>query len=419
MFSINKVVLCIAACFGAVSANAISASNIEWDAGFRLRHQQLQGDWKADSVSSTLLARISADWQASSAVNLFTQYDHVWALDKDDYNSVTFWNARAPLPDVPGGELNQLYLNWQINPEWNGQLGRQAISFDNERHVGNVAFWQNDQTFDALSFKYRDGFAWQAQYSYVTKVHRIFGNRARTLLPPNDTRLDANPLRPARELGNHQHNTHLLNVQYRVNPFVSVSGFAYLIDNDSAPAVSSNTFGLRVEGSAKPDTIKYRYTVELAHQQDAANNPNDYWAVYGLVELGAQFKSHRFDVGWERLGDNNGVAFSTSLGTNHKFQGWVDVFSQYNAVAGIDDRYVSYAGRDGRLRWKLVFHQFDSLNDNRDLGTEWDAEIGWRFARDWEAKFMGGAYQTDQGSELAPASRFDMTTWMLSIAYNL
>ncbi len=392
---------------------------VEWDTSFRLRHQEIHDDWKTDSIATTLLGRVTVNWKAQDNLELVSQYDRIWALDKDKYNSVTYWNDRSPLPDPPGGELNLLHLNWQLSANWEAKIGRQVISFDNERHVGSVAFWQNDQTFDAASFNFSDGLGLKFQYSYVNKAHRIFGDEASVLLPQSDPRAATSPMRPATERGNHHHNTHLINLRYPLHSLATISGFIYLIDNETAPVVSTQTAGVRLEGAFKPDQLKYWYTLEGARQKGAFDNPWVYTAYYVQAEFGVQYKSHRVDIGYEYLGEDNDFGFSTSLGTNHKFQGWADVFTRYNAFGGMDDRYISYAGRDGKLRWKLVYHSFDSLSDDRNLGRELDLEVAWRYTRKWEFKLIGAHYQAQDGSPFAPAARFDLSTWMVSAAYNM
>lgn len=400
-----------------------AADTFDYDASFRARHQQVNDQSLKNASATTLLARLEASLKATDALTFFAQYDHVWALDTDSYNSIAQFNDHAPIPDPPGGELNQFNLNWQFAANWSAKLGRQAISFDNERHIGSAAYWQNEQTFDAAALAYQNGFGWQFSYSYVDKVQRIYGDDSRSQLPRSDPRYQDNPIRPSSELGEHQHHSHLFNVSQRVNANLKVSSFAYLLDNHSASQFSSDTLGVHFEGALKPNQFKYNYTVELAWQKEAANNPVNYQTWYLLTELGLQYQSHRIDVGYEYLGDDDGVGFQTSLGTNHKFLGWADVFSRYDELGGMRDIYVAYAGRKAKIRWKIVAHSFESLVTRQKLGDELDLELAWRYSRKWEFKLIAAYYRAREQADYSvindtEMNNADISTWEVSAAYN-
>lgn len=400
------------------SSCPLIANTFNYDASFRFRHQQVNDDSSKHAKATTLLTRVEGSYITDNELTFFGQYDYVWALNKNSYNSITYFNDRAVIPDSPGGELNQLYLSWQFAMDWRTNIGRQVISFDNERHIGNAAYWQNDQTFDAATTQYNNSFNWQFNYSYVNKVHRIFGDNSKAQLPSSDSRYPEIQLRPNSQLGNHQHNTHLVNLTYTLNPATTISSFAYLIDNKTAAIFSSNTAGLHLEGALKPSKLKYNYTAEIAWQTDAANNPNNYQAWYFLSELGVQYRSHRLDLGYEYLGDDNNATFQTSLGTNHKFFGWADVFSAYNDSSGLSDTYLSYADRKAKIRWKLVAHSFESLNNSKTLGKELDIELAWRYSRKWEFKLLAAYYKAKKTGLYANTKNSDLSTIEVSTAYN-
>lgn len=397
----------------------VNANAWDYDLSLRLRHQAVNDQWLPDAQATTLLGRGDLSWQPKDELHVFAQYDQVWALDQDSYNSITYWNAHSPIPDPPGGELNQLKLSWQFTANWQALIGRQHISFDNERHIGTAAYWQNDQTFDALSLRFNNGFDWNFNYSYVDKVHRIFGDDSSRLLPGSDPRFQYSPYRPPAEWGNHDHRSHLLNVNYHASPRLTLIGFAYLLDNRSLPAWSTDTLGFRMEGTEKPNSLKYSYNLEVARQQSGKHNPSKYQLWYLAAELGVQYRSHKWSLGYEYLGQDHGVGFNTSLATNHKFLGWADIFSRYESTDGIKDAYLSYEGRKGKVRWQLVGHSFDSINAHKNMGYELDLELAWRYSRKIEFKLLAASYRAQDGSFTAPATRYDLSTWIVSVAYNL
>lgn len=385
----------------------------------RYRYQDVNDELRGDAQARTLKLRLSANWALNSNWQLFGQVDAVAAFNESSFNSVTVNRGTSPIPDPPGEELNQFFIGYESDDNWSALLGRQAVSFDNERHIGSVEFWQNDQTFDALKWQYKDNLNWTATYVFLDKAHRIFGDDAKTLLPLEDVRFPAITERPTTELGNHHHNSHLFNVTYDFNRRVSLSAYAYLLHNQSAPTLSSNTYGARLSGEFKPAKIKYGYTFEYAQQADSQDNPWNFNARYWLLEGSAQFKSHQLGLSYERLGADNGFGFATSLGTNHKFQGWADIFNNYLSRGGLRDYAITYRGRDGKLRWRMVAHRFDSDGGGITAGHELDIEIAYRYTRKWEFKFIGARYIADEGFEVLPASQQSLTTWMVSATYNL
>lgn len=400
--------------------HAIELSNgLTLEPSGRYRYQDVNDELRGDAQASTLLLRLSADWDVNENWQTFAQFDVVHAFNENDFSTGTVNRGSSPILDPPGEELNQLYVRYNSKDNWSAILGRQFLRFDNERHIGTVEFWQNAQSFDALTLSYQDNVNWQASYVYVAKAHRIFGDDADTFLSPEDIRFEDAPVRPASELGNHQHDSHLLNISYRFNRQLELTFYSYLLHNESARIFSSDTYGFRLSGEAKPAKIKYGYTLEYAKQIDSQDNPWNFNAGYWLIETSAQYKSHQLGLTYERLGADNGFGFATTLGTNHKFQGWADVFSSYLSRGGLRDYSISYRGRDGKLRWRIVAHQFDSDGGGVTAGHELDVELAYRYNREWEFKFIAARYEADQGFASLPVSQQDLSTWMISAAYNL
>lgn len=415
---INKRVAILLPCL-AVTNQVSLANEVDIEPSARYRFQQVDDDIRGDATANTLKLRLNARWNANEQWQSFIQADYVHAFNEQKYNSVAVNRATSPIPDTRGGELNQAWLKYTSDNDWAAIVGRQMLSFDNERHVSSVEFWQNDQTYDALTMNYNDSTNWDVSYSYVTRVHRIFGDDATTVLPQEDIRFESGIERPFLELGNHDHNTHLLNVNYVINRFVDLTAYAYLLDNETAGQLSSNTFGVRVDGEVKPSDIKYGYNVEFAHQSTVDDSPWDYTGYYAFAEISAQYKSHQLALSHEILSENNGFAFSTSLGNNHKFLGWIDVFSGYLNSDGVQDTYLTYRGRKAKLRWRLVAHQFASDTTGNTAGHEIDFEIGYRFNRKWEATVLSSMYFTKGGIEGLVASQNDLSSWTISLSYNL
>jgi hypothetical protein len=413
----NKLLL-LMGCLVAHSGQSV-ANEFEIEPAARYRFQKVNDNARGDAQANTLKVRLNASWRGTENWQAFAQADHVHAFNDQDYNSVAVTRATSPIADVEGSELNQAWIKYTSDNDWFAVLGRQLLNFDNERHISSAEFWQNDQTFDAITLGYNDSTDWQLEYSYINKVHRLFGDDATSRLPVEDIRFTSNPSRPFLELGNHQHDTHLLNVNYAVNRYIGLTGYAYLIDNETAAQLSSDSVGIRLHGAVKPNKIKFGYTAEFAKQKSTDDNPWNFAAQYMFAELSAQFNSHQIGLSHERLSEDNGFAFATTLGNNHKFLGWADIFSSYLNNDGVRDTALTYRGRNAKLRWRVVAHLFEGDSDGKTAGHELDLEVAYRFNRKWQATFLGSMYKTKGGISGLAASQNDLSTWTVSVSYNL
>ncbi len=395
------------------------ASNYQW--GMRTRYQSVHDTWLNNAQAFTTRVKLTAQYQLDKDQQwqLMLQPNYVFAFNNKDYNSVAITRATSPIPDPQGFNLLQAQLSYDSNNDWQVNIGRQKLSFDNERFVGGIDFWQTPQTFDAVKFTYNNHINWHIQYAYSNKVHRIFGKNSTSTLPKNDIRYDSLMQRPVNELGVHHLNSHLVNIHYQTDNNLSISVYDYLIENTDQKLFSTQTVGLRIQDELKPNKIKYRYSVELAQQQNAFNNPNSFNTWYSLIEASVQYKSHQIQLSQEILAEDNNHGFTTPLATNHKFQGWVDIFTGYTMQTGLRDQYATYRGRYKKLRWRAVLHNFAGYQDSQKIGTEIDLELAYRYTRKWEFKLVYGNYQTKNGLKHFPKANFNLSTWFASFAYNI
>jgi hypothetical protein len=75
----------------------------------------------------------------------------------EHYDSGLNGKSQYPIVADPGnGELNRLQLQYRGINNAIVTLGRQRITIDDQRFVGNSGWRQNEQTFDAVRFEYGD-----------------------------------------------------------------------------------------------------------------------------------------------------------------------------------------------------------------------------------------------------------------------
>jgi len=245
--------------------------------------------------------------------------------------------------------------------------GRQKIVLDDERFVGNVAFRDNGQTFDAVRAELTPAQGLKLDVSYAWSVRTIWGFQGKG----------------ARQQAISGDNI-LANLSY-ATPLGMLSGFAYLVDQDEAAVqayrLSSQTYGVRLAGNQPLSKFaKFAYQLSYARQLDYHRNPNDYAADYWLADATLDLHGWKLNAGYEVLGASHGAAltsFQTPLGTNFKFQGWADKFLSTPAN-GMRDLYVGtgygwkQVGPLSGVALAATWHRFESDRLDQHYGNEWD-----------------------------------------------
>ena len=330
----------------------------------RLRYEAVdQASGLDDAGALTARLRAGAEIKAG-IVSLIAEAEGTLALG-DDYNDTLPFNGIEPFPvvaDPENFELNRLQVS-VMKDGTGATLGRQRIILDNARFVGNVGWRQNEQTFDAIRGQASFGpVALDATYAISQRT--IFGVDS-----PNE-HFDGNFIfmSGGTEIAG-----------------VDAKAFAYLIDYDDRLAFSSQTYGLRAAAKIDlPGLFALNAEGSVATQSDYGANPVDYSALYYSARLGATLAGFDLTAGYEELGSDDGLAaFQTPMATLHAFNGWADVFLTTPAF-GVRDYYLTVGRRFGGIKLlpglnaNVTYHQFDSDFGNVDLGSEWDASLGFK-----------------------------------------
>lgn len=381
----------------------------KFNLNFRLRYETVDdaSPTLKDAEALTLRSRMTYESGAYKNFTAGLEMDDVTALMPDDYNDDSNGKiAYTKITDPESTEVNQAWLNYAGVPSTQLKWGRQRINLDNERFVGGSAFRQNEQTYDSITVVNKSLPKTTAFYGYVNNVNRIFGETTPS--------------------GDHEMSTHLFNARFDAMPWLALTGYAYLLD-DQAPTFatytegtfSSDTYGVRASGKQGFGDQTLKYAVEYATQQEANNNPKDYSADYSLVEVvyGIPVVSGVF--GYEVLGADDKAkfkstgatttqGFQTPLATLHKFQGWADQFlggGSGNLPVGIEDMYVGLEGKVFTLIYSVNYHDYKAANETATvshLGTEWGASV----EKKWGNYSVIGKYAsyTADDSELLPGA---------------
>lgn len=298
------------------------------------------------------------------------------------------------IADPETTELDQGFLRYQGRNSLTIKLGRQLITYDGHRFVGDVGWRQDRQTFDAATVKYQPVENLTLNYGYVTQRNRIFAEEADI-----DSR------------------DHLLNAAY-VTPLGTITGYGYLLEVDDAPDNGLDTLGLSFEGGKELANISILYALEYA-SQEAKIGGNSFDADYLLAEAGVGFAQMTVKLGYELLGSDNGnFGFSTPLATLHKFNGWADQFLETPAD-GLQDVYVSANGKLAGINWLMAYHDF-SADASGEIADDFGDEINIQLSRSFADIFtLGLKYATyDAGDAAAGLVDTDKLWAWLTIGFD-
>jgi hypothetical protein len=319
---------------------------------------------------------------------------------------------RDIIADPTGTEINQAWLAYAYsttNFSASVKGGRQMITLDNQRFVGNVGWRQNSQTFDAAALKLAPLKGLDLFYGYLWNVNRIFGDDPSLAAGTSDFKSDS----------------HLINASYAISPLFKLTGYGYLLDLQNArggnAANSCATAGGFVSGTWTFDkeqkgTLGYRG--EFALQSDYADSPVDYETEYYLVDLKATLSRFNAGLGVEVLGADNNQGFRTPLATLHAFNGWADVFLN-TPTTGLQDMYASVGVLlPGEVPLNFIAHKFNSDAGSADFGQEYDIVASRKFGKNWTALVKYAYYDGKEAIPGVAAVPFDKQVFWAELEFN-
>lgn len=374
---------------------------------FRLRYETIDQDGKREDANAMTL-RSLLGWKTAPFhdFSVAAQLINVAVLNNryDNFNKAVPESHRQDYPrvvDPDDTDINQLFVEWSGLANTRLRFGRQSVTLDNARFIGNVAFRQVMQVFDGLALE-NQGLIPNTDL-YLAHFERV--KQVTTKL--QSAKVD------------------IANLKYHIAPDVSLTGYGYLIDwsgelkagNPNPKTTSSKTFGLRFDGSrALDDRWKVSYTAEYARQDDYRNGLSNIDADY--LHLGGGVARSRWyvRVDHELLASNRGrSAFQTPLATGHIFQGWADQFGA-TPNEGLKDTFISFGGELLKVQLSAEYHWFDA--DKRfatpsgpgrgsRYGHEFDLAAAYSYADNWQFKTEYARFREDDvyGSQLTAATR--------------
>ncbi|NGO37999.1 alginate export family protein [Limisphaera ngatamarikiensis] len=380
--------LCAASWIGAPPLRAVDPSSF-WNAwtqdlppalqkgtfslNVRARYEFVRQDnLPLDSHAGTIRTRFGFTTAPLYGFQGMLEAENILALDDDSYNAAgaNGQPGRPVVADPETTEINQAWISWSWAHQLTLKIGRQRIVFDNQRFIGDVAWRQNMQTYDAATLSWHPATELALDYAYVWDVRRVFGNVSG--LPPANRNFDSD--------------SHLVHLSWAPHPAARITAYAWLLnlENAAGPNASCATYGLAWSGTQPiKENLHLDYRLEGAWQTDYGDSSLDYSAPYYLLELAARYGRWTAGAAWETLGSDNGAPVRTPLATLHAWNGWADVFLN-TPTAGLRDlqAFVQVTlAADTPLR--VVYHKFNAEDSGADFGREIDILISKRVGRYW------------------------------------
>ncbi|WP_283789582.1 hypothetical protein QNI23_003610 [Bermanella sp. WJH001] len=316
------------------------------DLNFRYRVESADVKGGADAaLANTLKSRATIKTGNMYGFSALVEGDNVFQLTDDFYDKEN-GNTKADydlILDQETTQLNQAYLQFDA-ADTSIKAGNQRIVLDNQRHVGGVAFRQDEATFDAISVS--------TKALANTTVFAAVANNRNTIT--ND---------------NTEEDIRLLNVKYAIDKDLSASVFYYGISDSPTTngLVDYDTFGIRSTGAIEGISFE----AELVTQNKTTAAGGDFDSLYYHVNAGTKLGAVKATIGYEAFGSDGGdAAFATPLGTNHKFFGWSDVFLGGAGNDGIQDFYASGVSMISGIKVVGQFHNFSTAEGGDPLGNE-------------------------------------------------
>jgi len=314
----------------------------------------------------------------------------------DDFNDATgrpnSKTAFAVVADPSETDLLESYISYSGDESsaFKGnkiKVGRQIITYRDapfHRFMGTVLWRQNWQNHDAFTLQNTSLPDTTINYAYSWNVNRIFTDNA-----------------VASARANFDSDSHFINVKYDGFKYAKLEGYTYLLDFENAAALSTATYGARINGAyPMSDTMKLIYAGEYASQDDHGNNPVNVSEDYYLGEVGLKFtpgntiKALILKVDYEVMTGNGSKSFVTPLATGHAFQGWNDRFL-VTPPDGLKDTYVTAVMVAFGARFIASYHMIESDNLSYDYGNELDLLVTKTFNKHYTFGAKVGFYDAD------------------------
>ncbi|MFV0607290.1 MAG: alginate export family protein, partial [Niabella sp.] len=299
--------------------------------------------------------------------------------------AVSVWGQSAMVqkPETSGSQLSvfEAYTKLKMSDYWHIQLGRQAISLDDERFYGALDWAQGARAFDGLQFDFKnDKLQWKNYFVYNQNYKTLYGNNINNPTGNLYNPQDAYPFKWMQTMwGSVKIDKHS-----NLSALVSNLGF----QNELPATVKGTTNWLQTFGMHYTYQSQKISTTGSAYLQTGKNLNAVNTTAYLLAVSAGTFVTNHLSVSLgsdflsgNKLGSttNHNKAFNPFFGTNHKFYGSMDYF-----YAGSDHKNTGLSDSYIKLNWSpskkttcnFTVHQFFSPTKIVDANEKYASNLG-------------------------------------------
>ncbi len=344
-------------------------------------------------IRTTVRAALKAKYITES-YTVFTSFQEVFAFgDRDQTSEKGNGNFR----------IQEAWADLKLGESSSLKVGRQTLSYDDQRILGGLGWAQQARTHDAALYKYRkDGYSLDLGGALNTTKDEVFGSSA---------------LFSYRDMGfvhaNKKYGNFNISVLGLVNTFQDNKTLN--ADTDGDRIKDANTFGddkssLITAGlHAGYKTGRFGFKSNLYLQEGQRIGGVDVKGAF-LASLGTTLKIddvNSLGLSYEVISgrDEDTAAFFPLYGTNHAFNGLIDRFyvGNHANAGGLKDIQLTYKTKISGVALTIAGHHFTEHtdvadNNDKQLGTEIDIILAKKFKG---FKLVGGYSQFFEPSAVA------------------
>jgi hypothetical protein len=322
---------------------------IKFDLRFRYENVDTQNPKLQTANAATARLRLGYLTPAFQGLQGYAEYQGNQDIVANDYNSTRNGKTRfATIADPQQNELSQLWLSYKGIPDTEVKVGRQRVQINNQRFIGSVSWRQMERTFDGLVITNTSLPNTTIVAGYLLKQQNTDATVQGMQLP-------------------------FANISYKFDNIGSLTSYMFLYDANERHQDSSQTYGVRFDGSRKiTDDVSLLYTAEYANQGSYIQSPVVYHADYYHFIGGANVFGITAKAGMEQMdGKGANKTFDTPLAAIHGFDGWADMFLT-TPNAGLRNIYGVLEGEVVGVKLTGVYRDFSDDTSKVHYGKEWD-----------------------------------------------
>ncbi len=289
--------------------------------------------------------------------------------------------SRPAVGDGEVMELNRAQLSWRPAASTEAVVGRQRIVLGDGRFLGNSAWRQNEQTFDALRVTTSAIPGVDLTVVHAEHVRRFPGGDH----PQGAWRGEVQAVEAGTDT-----------VAGRLSALYLTSDFA------AQPSQSLRTWVIGLRGERPiSESLSVHWRFDYGRQEDFGANPADFAVDYARAGLGLKTSSWSAQLGREWLEGDGVAAFQTPLASNHAYLGWSDVIGSTPAHGLMDD-FIQFRGvlpeaAVGRpLRLAFEVHAFRDGQRESDVGREFDASASVALGQHWSLEAKAARFESER-----------------------